>query len=186
LASWTARRERLKALGVNGNGMGTPLAIAVALLPTPNATDAEGGPRAVPETCTHDGLDHGPRLRDVAPTLLPTPTSRDYNSPHHPAGGGMNLRTTVALPPAAPRAEQWQAAIARWERICGRPAPAPTEPGRKGQPRLSPGFSEWMMGLPAGWVTDVPGLSRKAQLEAIGNGVMPAQAALAILTLVEQ
>ncbi|MFB7860574.1 hypothetical protein [Streptomyces sp. NPDC056069] len=32
------------------------------------------------------------------------------------------------------------------------------------------------MGLPAGWVTDVPGLGRKEQLRAIGNGVIPAQA----------
>ncbi len=29
LASWTARRERLKARATNGNGMGTPLVIAV-------------------------------------------------------------------------------------------------------------------------------------------------------------
>ena len=45
------------------------------LLPTPNATDSQGGPRAVPETRTSGGPDFGPRLRDVAPTLLPTPTS---------------------------------------------------------------------------------------------------------------
>lgn len=35
------------------------------------------------------------------------------------------------------------------------------------------------MGLPAGWVTDVPGLPRNAQLKALGNGVVPQQAALA-------
>ncbi|TMR22322.1 DNA cytosine methyltransferase, partial [Actinomadura geliboluensis] len=45
-------------------------------------------------------------------------------------------------------------AIDRWARILGRPAPAPTEPGRDGRPRLSPPFVEWLMGLPAGWVTD--------------------------------
>jgi len=32
------------------------------------------------------------------------------------------------------------------------------------------------MGLPRGWVTDVPGLSRADQIRAIGNGVAPAQA----------
>lgn len=43
--SWEARRDRVKALGVNGNGMGTPLPIAVQLLPTPRATDGtKGGP----------------------------------------------------------------------------------------------------------------------------------------------
>jgi hypothetical protein len=30
------------------------------------------------------------------------------------------------------------------------------------------------MGLPAGWVTDVPGLGRNEQLKALGNGVVPA------------
>ena len=45
-----------------------------SLLPTPNATDGNGGPRAVPAARTSRGPDHGPRLRDVAP-LLPTPTS---------------------------------------------------------------------------------------------------------------
>jgi DNA (cytosine-5)-methyltransferase 1 len=40
-----------------------------------------------------------------------------------------------------------------------------------------------MMGLPAGWVTDVPGLSRNEQLKLLGNGVVPQQAALAVRTL---
>lgn len=35
------------------------------------------------------------------------------------------------------------------------------------------------MGLPEGHVTDVPGLSRNAQLKALGNGVVPQQAAAA-------
>ena len=73
-------------------------------------------------------------------------------------------------------------AIARWEAIFGRPAPRPTEPGPTGE-RLSPRLSEWMQGLPDGWVTDVPGLSRNAQLKALGNGVVPAQAAAALRLL---
>jgi DNA (cytosine-5)-methyltransferase 1 len=39
------------------------------------------------------------------------------------------------------------------------------------------------MGLPAGWVTDVPGLPRNAQLKALGNGVVPQQALLALRLL---
>lgn len=39
------------------------------------------------------------------------------------------------------------------------------------------------MGLPPGHVTGVPGLSRAAQLKALGNGVVPAQAALAVRVL---
>lgn len=75
-------------------------------------------------------------------------------------------------------------AISRWTAVLGRPAPAPTEPGRNDRPRLSPAFVEWLMGLPVGHVTDpVIGLSRNAQLKALGNGVVPQQAALALRLL---
>jgi DNA (cytosine-5)-methyltransferase 1 len=37
-----------------------------------------------------------------------------------------------------------------------------------------------MMGLPAGHVTAVPGISRNEQLKALGNGVVPQQAAAAV------
>lgn len=46
-------------------------------------------------------------------------------------------------------------------------------------------FPEWMMGLPPGWVTAVPGLSRSAKIRIIGNGVVPQQAALAIAALLD-
>jgi DNA (cytosine-5)-methyltransferase 1 len=36
-----------------------------------------------------------------------------------------------------------------------------------------PRFVEWMQGLPAGWVTDVPGLTRAQQLSMLGDGVVP-------------
>lgn len=39
------------------------------------------------------------------------------------------------------------------------------------------------MGLPADWVTGVPGIPRNAQLKALGNGVVPQQAALALRML---
>ncbi|MFI1384254.1 hypothetical protein [Embleya sp. NPDC020886] len=39
------------------------------------------------------------------------------------------------------------------------------------------------MGLPAGHVTEVPGLSWTAQLKALGNGVVPLQAAAALRLL---
>ena len=77
-------------------------------------------------------------------------------------------------------------AIARWEHVIGRPAPAPTEPGRTGNPRLAPRFVEWMMGLPDGHVTDPAiGISRNDQLKALGNGVVPQQAALALDVLLK-
>ena len=39
-----------------------------------------------------------------------------------------------------------------------------------------------MMGLPAGWVTDLP-LTRTAQMRLLGNGVVPQQAAVALRLL---
>jgi DNA (cytosine-5)-methyltransferase 1 len=78
---------------------------------------------------------------------------------------------------------RFEPAVKRWEQIIGHPAPAPTEPtGKDGAPRLSSKFTEWMMGLEPGWITGV-GLSRKDELKACGNGVVPQQARLALTIL---
>ncbi|MFD3340051.1 DNA cytosine methyltransferase [Streptomyces anthocyanicus] len=115
-------------------------------------------------------------------TLLPTPKASD--GPH----GGPNQRDAKGnyyLPGQAVRLdERWVStdgtdygpAIRRWERVTGRAAPCPTEPGTRGNRRLSPAFAEWLMGLPAGWVTAVPNIPRKEQLKILGNGVVPQQA----------
>lgn len=44
LASWEDRRDRMKAMEINGNGLGMPLAIAARAWPTPSATDGKGSP----------------------------------------------------------------------------------------------------------------------------------------------
>jgi DNA (cytosine-5)-methyltransferase 1 len=80
---------------------------------------------------------------------------------------------------------RYDQAIHRWAAITGRVAPYPTETGTRGQPRLSTAFSEWLMGLPAGFVTAL-GLPYTAQHRVIGNGVMPRQAAAALCQLVRQ
>jgi hypothetical protein len=80
---------------------------------------------------------------------------------------------------------KFEPAIRRWEETIGRPAPAPTKPdGKDGNHRLSSAFTEWMMGLPQGWITDV-GLKRNEELKACGNGVVPQQAELALRILLE-
>ena len=81
---------------------------------------------------------------------------------------------------------KFTAAIERWEAIT-RPAPAPTKPdGKDGNHRLSAEFTEWMMGLPEGWVTSPEiGLKRNDQLKACGNGVVPQQAELALRILLQ-
>jgi DNA (cytosine-5)-methyltransferase 1 len=114
----------------------------------------------------------GPRLVGGAPG--PEPGEGDQRQrPGHTPGNRS----------AAPAWGIYEPAIRRWEALT-RPAPAPTEPtGRGGKQRLSPRFVEWMMGLPAGWVTDVPGLTRNQQLRALGNGVVPQQACAAVTWL---
>lgn len=89
------------------------------------------------------------------------------------------------LRPGQPDADwgDYGPAIRRWEPILGRPAPWPTD--LRG--RLTPVLSEWMMGLPDGWVTFTPGPDgmspaalRNAMLRALGNGVVRQQAAVGI------
>ena len=146
------------------------------------------------------------RSRRVRPepleALLPTPTAGDADSSGSRNLPGSNAHTGVSLTDAVlfgdsttPRLtievrESFRAyapAVAHWERLT-RPAPPPTVPsGRNGAPRLNPAFSEWMMGLPAGYVTDPtlwvgwpPVTSRNAQLRVLGNGVVPQQALAAL------
>lgn len=82
---------------------------------------------------------------------------------------------------------KFEPAIRRWEATLGRTAPAPTQPdGKDGAHRLSPWFTEWMMGLPEGWICDPEiGLTRNEQLKACGNGVVPQQAELALRILLD-
>jgi DNA (cytosine-5)-methyltransferase 1 len=153
------------------------------------------------------GRADGPRPQGQPATLLPTPRTSDTNGAGAHGDGGLDLRTVVGLLPtpmsrdyrtgyadgkAAPGRvgskpltdiHHWgdyAAAIARWEHTLGRPAPDPTQSSSKGNPQLAPAFVEWMMGLPAGWVTDVPDITRNEALKALGNGVVPQQAAEAL------
>lgn len=81
---------------------------------------------------------------------------------------------------AAPDWGRYAVAIHRWAGILGRPSPSPVVVGRRGGRQLNPRFVEWLMGLPDGWVCDVPGLSRNDQLRLLGNGVVPQQGSAAI------
>lgn len=167
---------------------------AVTLLPTPAVNDMGEGKTieawdewTAKMQATHaNGNGHGKSLAIEAQRLLPTPQAHDAQGPktadqvavmRSRGYGVVNLNESVVHDSG--RWGIYADAIARWEALT-RPAPAPTQPSKKGTPQLSPAFSEWMMGLPAGHVTGVPGLSRNEQLKALGNGVVPQQAAAAI------
>lgn len=157
----------------------------VTLLPTPAVNDMGAGKTvqqwdewtARMREKHGNGNGHGKSLAIEAQRMLPTPTGRDWK--------GRNQRDDATCLPGAVRDfGPYLEAVQRWEQVLGRPAPPPTEPdGRNGNPRLSPRFVEWMMGLPGGWVTDVPGVGRTAALKALGNGVVPQQALLALRLL---
>jgi DNA (cytosine-5)-methyltransferase 1 len=126
-------------------------------------------------------------------SLVPTPAARDWKSGAsrsmdrnaHPLNEFVVNRLPYSGSWISTDGTDYGPAIRRWERITGRPAPCPTEPGTRGNRRLSPVFTEWLMGLPAGWVTDVPGIPRTEQLRILGNGVVPRQARHAYSLLLE-
>lgn len=69
----------------------------------------------------------------------------------------------------------YSVSVEQWAIILNRPTPDPVDANG----RLTTTFVEWMMGLPEGHVTNV-GIPWTAQMKALGNGVVPQQAALAL------
>ena len=118
--------------------------------------------------------------------LLPTPSAVTPNSRRStPTGLTYSAdgydRVQLGDVVAQDSWDKYAPAIARHEAVFGRAHPSPTEPtGKGGRLRLAPAFEEWMMGLPSGWVTDVPGLTYNEALKALGNGVIPLQAETAL------
>jgi DNA (cytosine-5)-methyltransferase 1 len=101
LESWEARRQRNLAKGINGNGQGTPLAIAVKLLPTPMAGDATGTRNATAGRSNPDSQHHpGWTLSDVvfSGALLPTPTAADGDRESETYGRGNPTLKGALLP----------------------------------------------------------------------------------------
>ena len=164
------------------NGMPVP---SGNLLPTPTAVEGNGAAKS-----EVDANDPKHRLKvaavvlakDSGEVLLPTTRTSMANGPTQKeldAGNPKSRLETVT------NWGKFEPAIRRWEQTLGRPAPSPTKPdGKEGNHRLSSAFTEWMMGLPSGWITEV-GLSRNDELKACGNGVVPQQAELALRALLE-
>jgi len=173
--------------GMPGASLG--VAVRMETLPTPTVAITKNGGSSSPEYKRARGSmvtlkDEVEKGNDI---VLPTPKALD--------GVKGNLRSSqerldsgrqVDLPNVAidlqDKQTNWgkfEPAIRRWEQHT-RPAPAPTKPdGKDGNHRLSSLFTEWMMGLPVGWVTG-HGLKRNDELKMCGNGVVPQQAVLAL------
>ena len=74
-------------------------------------------------------------------------------------------------------------AILTWAMLTGRTPPPIVGDRKDYRAETTTEFIEFMMGLPEGWVTSVPGLTRNQQLKALGNGVVPQAAAAALQDL---
>lgn len=154
-------------------------------LPTPTARDGKGVPGKNVQMASL------PRVISLLPTpntmdSLP-PKTREQIKAHRDAGkgGDRNLREAV-LYELEGTWGKYAEAIRTWEEVLGRLVPFPTEnTGKDGRARLSPLLSEWMMGLPEGWVTAVPGLSYQQKLKLLGNGVVVQQAELTLRKLLD-
>jgi len=146
------------------------------LLPTPRASRGT----STTETAYALGGERSDEGRRHGEVLLPTPKAGD---------GDFGLPRTSGRPPErsthlATRLHYtdfgtYAPAIERWERIT-RPSPPPTELSPRGKHRLSEWFTEWMQGVPRGWICDTEGITRTDKIKAAGNGVVPQQAAAAL------
>lgn len=160
--------------------------VAVDLMPTPAARDGKDG-QAPHE---RDGV---VQTDTVARAVF---NSGEIDLMGTPRTSSANAATEKQIKAGAPKSRiedqvlttnwgKFEPAIRRWEALT-RPAPAPTKPdGKNGAHRLSSKFTEWMMGLPDGWVTG-HGLKRNDELKMAGNGVVPQQAELALRFLLQK
>ncbi len=142
--------------------------------------------RAVPHTA---GFRRSARRGEPGPGTRQARHDRAVASGHRPRlerPGRFSAASGTGPALAADRAAlrrwgRYALAIRRWEHLTGGDAPSPALLNDDGQYRPAPRFVEWLMGLPAGWVTDLDlGLTPPEQLTALGNGVVPAQAVHAL------
>jgi hypothetical protein len=145
-------------------------------LPTPTTQDAKnnGGPSQFERNTL-------PLNAEVL--MLPTTQVDDSKNTGHNQDRRATLASEVWETERTTAWGKFEPAIRRWEKVVKREAPSPTKAdGKDNQHRLSSEFTEWMMGLPHGWITDA-GISRNEELKAAGNGVVPQQAELALRIL---
>jgi hypothetical protein len=165
-----------------GYGLNLP-ETAKSLMPTPTTRDYKDGSQPHERDGKVQTDTVARAVFNSGEVLLGTPRTSSANgsTPKQVAAGAPKARIEDQV--LLTNWGKFEPAIRRWESIIGRPAPEPTKPdGKEGNHRLSSKFTEWMMGLPDGWITDI-GLKRNDELKACGNGVVPQQAELALSLL---
>lgn len=139
-----------------------------------------GFPFSVSEWATNDSRNSTATDTDSGGHGEQQDTRRVGSVEEHAEGEASERQRSRQEPASGVDWGQYGYAIARWERVTGRKAPAPTV--NNGKTRLNPAMVEWMMGLPEGWVTGHD-LTPTQELKMLGNGVVPQQARLAIQLL---
>lgn len=200
-------RELASGQASGGRALGEPARrgrAPAALLPTPRATDGtNGGPnqrgsvaKLLP-TPTVSQIDTkataeewAEKTRKTMGRGLPAATlslTEAMRFMHTKESLTRFAMLGESLPAGSGSFGEFTGAISRWEHVLERPAPDPTEVNPKnGRSRLSTRFEEWMMGLPDGWITDVPGVTWQEAVRMCGNGVVPQQAEAATRWLLSQ
>lgn len=158
------------------------------MLPTPVVNDMGRGKTIEWWDDWNTRVNHGKSLdiEAVKLAMLPTPTVQagTHGGGTQDRGPGSpddsNLWIVGKRSPGT--LGEYGPVLHRWASIIGRDVPAMTVVNKRGQHELSPVFVEFMMGLPEGWVTGAD-ISPQMQLKALGNGVVPGQAYLALTVL---
>ena len=178
------KNDRQRLENWHGNDLVSTVKAEI-LFPTPNTMDML--PARDPSKIDKSKGVFANVRETVINDLLPTTRTSMANGPTQKeiAEGNPKTRIETEVMLGDVNWGKFEPAIRRWEETLGRPAPAPTKPdGKDGAHRLSSAFTEWMMGVPEGWITDC-GLTRNESLKACGNGVVPQQAELALRVLLE-
>lgn len=131
--SWKARNEILRAKGINGNGMGTPLTIAATTWPTPAARDQKGENSEASCLKTRSdgrGTSHTDQLPNFAVHI--------FSPPDPLIQSGENSSTPVVSVHGSQLSPTTKA-----ESVLGRR-------------RLNPAFVCWLMGWPWWWTRAEP------------------------------
>lgn len=138
--TFLARREALKGAGINGNGAGTPLAIAAKQWPTPTSVNHRSV-EASDET-------HARNARPLQEFVgrWPTPATTDSN--------GARNRTSGRSNPASRHHDgvTLNDAILLYS-LPDRPISTDGEESSHIRRTLNPLFVEWLMGWPPGWTS---------------------------------
>lgn len=159
-------------------------ALTDVLLPTPSVADSTGGHERRGGARGEELLLKGVARAAAEGNLLPTPRATHWAKTSQRARDEFGSSDSMADVVEKAAWGEYEPAIRRWEAVT-RPAPEPTKLNAKGNPKLSDEFDEWLMGYPAGWITDVPGVTWNETLKACGNGVVWQQGAAAVRWLVE-